>query len=103
MSNIISRWRQYGAQRSLKALLAKANMNELQFNTGVVMSADGTFRVATVSGHPPWGDHVALGTFEEGQALGGVWHVAHFSPARARVIAQLLIQQANRVEGEQPQ
>lgn len=86
-------------------LIARAGMTPSQYITGVVRNTDtrnGDMRVHVTSAHGPlYGDCIGVGWF-----IGGnVWQVAHFSPARARIIARhLLIRAAalERLNGSEP-
>lgn len=91
-------------------LLKRADMNQYQFNTGVVVSTDSTsnypnkppldFRIAVNSAiSNDWGDCIAIGFYDP--TVKG-WRYGHFSPARARLIAQNLVDRAEYLEKEEP-
>jgi hypothetical protein len=81
-----------------ESLLTKAGMNRFQGVTGVVLSDDNNFRIGISSGMSPWGDHIMISFAAEGQPTPYRWNFSHFSPAKARVIAQHLLEYAERME-----
>lgn len=85
----------------LKPLLKRAVMTIEDFHTGVVRSTCGVGRVGISSSARPqeWGDCCCLQMMFEGNPY---WHYLHLSPARARVLAQHLLQQADRLEARDP-
>ena len=92
--------RVYRAQQ--EALLDRAAMNVFSLNTGVVLSTGGEARVR-VSSHVDrdWTDCLTLSWHPENGPK-GVWQFAHFSPARARLIALQLIERAEAIERFEP-
>ena len=80
-------------------LLVRANMAR-KYHTSVVRATGGEARVAVTSGRQPWGDCISLEWMDEKKP--GIWYFAHFSPARARVIAKFLIDAAERYEKSDP-
>jgi hypothetical protein len=84
------------------ALLARAKMNIFQWNTRVVRSTDDSFRVQVGGAYENhWGDCVSIGV-RHPKDPPGEWRVAHFSPARARLIAEHLTMMADHLEKEEP-
>jgi hypothetical protein len=98
----LGRWR-------LGALLNRARMVTQQLNTGVVRATD------------PLGDHRVLVSrfgaieeayqdcvgiaFRDGTMAPGEWRFGHYSPARARLIAHLIlerVEELERVNGVEP-
>jgi hypothetical protein len=86
---------------SVMHLIKRAGMSIFDYNTRVVLPADATFRVHVTNGMTPFGDHVQIGICNEPGDPGAPWHYAHFSPARARVIAHHLIEVSERLEASQ--
>lgn len=83
------------------AILERAAMNIYQFNTSVVRSTSGEFRVMVgASWDDNWGDCVGLRVMFESDP--GKWMNASFSPARARIIAKHLVDAAARLEADDP-
>lgn len=85
-------------------LLARAKMNQYQLNTGVVRATDektSKLRVMVSGSYSDdWGDCIGLGFMSDMEP--GLWHVAHLSPARARIVAYQLLERAKRMEKEEP-
>jgi hypothetical protein len=81
-------------------LLKRANMDSFAANTGIVRSTDNNFRLGVKSGMHPYGDCVSIQVMFEKNP--GLWYYSHFSPARARVIANSLIAQAEYLERNDP-
>lgn len=83
-------------------LIERAGMDIYQNNTGVVRSTDDSFAVmVTTAFEPSHGDCVSIG-IKWPDSDPGVWKVAHFSPARARLIADHLLRHAKRLEASDP-
>lgn len=82
-------------------LIERAGMDGPTFNTCVVRATDAGPRIHITGGafDPKWGDCIAIGFMEEGQHM---WRYAHFSPARARIIAMHLLRIAAMKERQQP-
>lgn len=90
-------------EAKLKKILKRCKMDKFEYNTGVVRGTatnEGDRRIAVGShfGNMNWGDCVSIRWFTNG----GQWNVMHVSPARARLIAQHLLDQADRIEDEFP-
>ncbi len=84
------------ANETHEQLLERAAMNQYQDNTNIVYSTDKVARIGVSSAwHVKWGDCVGLSWMMEGEPY---WHVANFSPARARLIAQKLLRYADNLE-----
>jgi hypothetical protein len=84
------------------ALLARAKMNIFQWNTRVVRPTDDSFSVMIGGAYDNhWGDCVSIGV-RNPKDPPGEWRVSHFSPARARLIAEHLNQMAAYLEKEEP-
>ncbi len=80
-----------------RAKLAKAaGMTIYDFNIGVVLSEDNTFRTGIRSGMIPYGDMIAIQIMFESES--GLWHNSHITPTNARVLAHHLNRMADVVE-----
>jgi hypothetical protein len=87
---------------SFDALLKRAGMNEYTGTTGITRSTDSTYRIGVGrSLSSDWSDTVGVSFMDEQNPNQG-WRYAHFSPARARVIAHHLIAAAERLEQSDP-
>lgn len=76
--------------------LSNAAMTTYDLNTGITIATDHAGRVGVGSSSDSiWGDCVRLEYMIEGQRG---WFRSHFSPARARLIAQQLLMQAEFIE-----
>lgn len=88
-----------GAESALddpKELYKRAALN--MRDTGVTYSTDGVGRIqVTGARENDLGDCLSIGWMPEGGER-GLWFVAHFSPARARIIARNLILRATLLE-----
>jgi hypothetical protein len=82
---------------SFNDLLKRARMDLYQFNTGVVRATDGDWRIAASSSthEPEWGDCVHVQVYKEKDKF---WNSMHLSPARARILALILVEAAARKE-----
>lgn len=93
-------WRQ---EPDLADLLKRAGMDQYDFNTGVVRNTDtqnGDRRIHVISHFDPaFADCVGIGWYGGENVMGqGIWHITHFSPARARLIAAHLLRHADQIE-----
>lgn len=79
-------------------LLRAAQITKWDFNTRVIRPADKSYRVNVRTGDNPYGDHVQIGICAEPGFPGAPWLVAHFTPARARVIAHHLLEIADAID-----
>lgn len=87
-------------QGNMTALLERAQMTRSDLSTQVVYATDRVGRaLVRSSGLSPYGDCVHLSLMREGESH---WFGLHFSPARARVVAHLLIQGAEQREAGDP-
>lgn len=88
----------------LKKLLKRAGMNEYQYNTRVVVSTptDDSRRISIggMNYDNNWGDCISLSVLLNVESR--TWDVMLFSPARARLIANYLIEQADIMEKADP-
>jgi hypothetical protein len=84
----------------MPVLLARANLDAFALHSKVVHSTDKIGRVMVrSSGFEPWRDCVHLNLMREGEDS---WFGLHLSPARARVVAHLLVQAAEHREANDP-
>ena len=82
-------------------LLARAGLDYYLGNTGIILSTDGNFRVGVKSAiDNRYGDCVSIEVMFENEP--GLWHCSHFSPARARLIANALNARADYLEANDP-
>lgn len=103
--NVRERWREEAildGQRSIRAqqeaLLKRAGMDEFQLNTGVVRATAQDGRIGITSSFDrDFGDCVCIQWRQENDPP-AQWRVAHYSPAKARLIALLLIERAEAIE-----
>jgi len=82
---------------AIPRLLELAGMTQHEFDSRVVLNTDraiGDMRIKISDGLMAWGDTVAIETY-----LGDhTWQRAHFSTARARIIAHLIMVQVHKIE-----
>lgn len=78
---------------SREALIERAGMTGLDFNTCVVKATDDGPRIHVTGAalDQKWGDCIAIGFMPED---GNLWRYSHVSPARARIIAMHLLRVA---------
>lgn len=81
---------------TLKALLRRGKMKLEDYYSGVVRSTGDNEERVSVQGAVDirWGDCLSIGMWMNNS----MWKVIHFSPARARIIAQMLIVHADALE-----
>lgn len=88
--------------KHLTELLARAGMDEYQYNTGVVRntnSAELDFRIGVSPGvDAKWRDCITITVNNPKTLTDHTWTGAHFSPARARLIASHLLRVAEAIE-----
>jgi hypothetical protein len=82
---------------SLKKLLKRASMTKHDYNSGVTRSTDNSMRIMVTSGRGDWKDCLGI-QFRGERSPADEWHHMNVSPARARIIANQLLEQANRYE-----
>lgn len=85
----------------IQDLLSRSGMDRFKFNTRVIQSTDGKFRVQVSNAiENAWGDCIGIGVMMEDSPP--YWYFAHFSPARARLIAYHLLEHAKLLERSDP-
>jgi hypothetical protein len=93
MKRYLGKW--HSKQRARK-LLERAAIHVFTLNLGVIRSTDNAGRIRIdYPTDPRWKNCVSVETMREGDKC---WQVSHFSPARARLIAYLLLQYAKYLE-----
>lgn len=100
-------WESKWVKEDRAILLERAKMNVYQWNTGVVRDTPSTPPHPNMPAGPDlrilvggslerdWGDCVGVAFFRPSDKS---WSYAHFSPARARLIAAMLVEKAEALE-----
>jgi hypothetical protein len=87
------------AKLAWEKLCKQANTNPA-YTRDVVLSTDNSFRIAAKSAvDDRYADCVSIEISHEGDPQMG-WSYAHFSPARARLFAHMLIERADALEAK---
>jgi hypothetical protein len=83
--------------------LRRAKMSEPQWNTGVVKATDDSgYRLLVSSAYDNgWGDCISIGFRHENEPR-GEWKMGHFSPSRARVLCEMIMQRVEAIEEFEP-